>query len=59
MRSGLSTHAFSNVGWNRLRCVAQLAPVQHSEFSVTEELVGFVCDRSCDLEKPKLRHGTT
>lgn len=56
MRSGLSTHAFANVGWDRLRRVAQLDPVDQSELSVAEELVDFVDDRACGLENAKRGH---
>ena len=56
VRSGLSTHAFANVGWDRLRRVAQLAAVNQSELSVAEERVGFVCNRACDVENQKLSH---
>jgi hypothetical protein len=56
MRSGLSTHAFADVSWNRLRRVAQLAAVDQLKPSVAEELVDFVRDRACDLENAKLGH---
>ena len=55
-RSGPSTHAFANVGWDRLSRVSQLAAVDQSKLSVTEERVGFVRDRACDLENAKLGH---
>ena len=56
VRSGLSTHAFANVGWDRLRRVAQLIAVDQSELSVAEQAVGFIRHRACDLEKAKLGH---
>ena len=56
MWSGLSTHAFANVGGDRLRGIAELGAVNQSKLSVAEELVGFVRDRACDLQNAKLGH---
>lgn len=56
MRSGLSAHAFANVGWDRLRCVAQLTAVDQSKLPDGEQLVRFVRDGACDFEYSKLGH---
>jgi len=56
MWSGHSTHTFANVGGDRLRGIAELAAVDQSKLSVTEELVGFIRDRTCDLQNAKLGH---
>jgi hypothetical protein len=56
MPSRVSTHAFANVGWDRLRRVAQLGAVDQSKLPVADELVGFIRHRSCNLENAKPSH---
>jgi hypothetical protein len=50
------THAFANVGCDRLCRIAQLRTVNQSKLSAAEQPVDFVGDRACGLENTECRH---